>query len=91
MRQVKVSWRMGWFMRADLKFIQSYEVGTYRTLNEAINLALMVGPLEGLQERLKTFIREYLSRQFCDAYLSAYTEREVELLRELWLQISGDM
>lgn len=63
---------------------------TPRTLEEAIKIAIYVGPLDQLEVRLQRIIRDYLAQKFSPAYLKA-SDAELPMLSELWTAITGEL
>lgn len=65
-------------------------MGTPKTLIEAIENAICIGPLSGLRDRTRHSVRDYLSQRFGVAFLRAESPSELKRLEELWAQITGE-
>lgn len=53
------------------------DMGTPKTLEEAIRNALCIGPLAGVEQRVYQHVRDFLSQKFGTAYLENHSEQEV--------------
>lgn len=57
-------------------------LGTPKTLQEAIDRALMIGPLSGVQERTFHAVKDFLAQKFGVAMLQ--NEKSQDALKELF-------
>jgi hypothetical protein len=63
----------------------STEIGTPRTLDEAIRNAICTGPLSGVSEQLYHHIKDFLAQRFGVAFIKAGDDNHlVEMLETLY-------
>jgi hypothetical protein len=63
-------------------------MGTPKSLNEAVQNALMVGPMNEAPERVVAHVRDFLAQRFGAAMLERPESQSV--LDELWETITGE-
>lgn len=69
--------------------IKPTNLGTPKTLQEAIDQALCIGPLSEVRERTFFAVKDFLAQKFGVAMLKAGA-MEDEALRQLFLKITGE-
>ena len=67
--------------------MKTESIGTPKTLFEAVRLALCIGPLNGVEHKMKAYVRDYLAQRFAVAMIRAKTENESKMIEELWQSI----
>lgn len=62
-------------------------LGTPKTLDEAVEHAICIGPLCEVRERSYHVLKDFLAQRFGVAYLNA-DEKTIEVLQELFEQLT---
>ena len=76
-------------MPTTIDFKEMRKLGTPKTLQEAIDRGLMLGPLCHVRERTFEAVREFLANKFQTAMLRSSGALEDEGLRQLFTSITS--
>jgi len=63
--------------------------GEPKSIEEAVMYAVMVGPMSGLQTRVRDGLRNFLAQKF-QAAITEASDDEAEKLLKLWFEITGE-
>lgn len=66
---------------------EEMKMGTPKTLQEAIDRALLLGPMSGIRERTKHAVIDYLAQKFGVALMKNQSPEAQNILDDLWKQI----
>lgn len=64
--------------------------GTPKTLIEAIQNGMCIGPLSSTHEEIRKHVKDFMSQKFSCAMLRVESPEELERLKLLWFALTGE-
>lgn len=61
--------------------------GTPKSLKEAVVVAVCLRPMNKIQDEAPLVIKDFLSQKFGAALLKANSQKEIDVIKDLWEQI----